>query len=112
MNNAVVNKWTAILLSSAIIAASAASYIFFTYQKNKKRITGKRNKKRGSVNIGGCMTFLFFYIFYERHVITLNLDVAIFGMDVGGTLTKIVYFEAKREEEPSNIKSKIISPEL
>lgn len=40
--------------------------------------------------------------------ITLNLDIAIFGMDVGGTLTKIVYFEAKREEDISNVKSKII----
>ena len=51
--NTVVNKWTAILVSSAVIAASAAGYLFFAYQKSKKRITGKRNKKRGSVNIGG-----------------------------------------------------------
>ena len=33
-------------------------------------------------------------------------------MDVGGTLTKIVYFEAKREEEPDKTKSKNLFPRL
>ena len=49
-----VNKWTAFLVSSAVIVASAAGYLFFSYQKKRKhQISGKRNKKRGSVNIGG-----------------------------------------------------------
>lgn len=54
-------------------ATAAITLVFFTRwrtkMENKRR---RRRKKQGSVNIGG-----------------------IFGMDVGGTLTKIVYFETK-----------------
>ena len=59
-----------LLLCSAVVAVS---YVFFTRWRTKiEARRRRRRKKQGSVNIGG-----------------------IFGMDVGGTLTKIVYFETK-----------------
>ena len=53
------------------IAAVSIGVILYTRWRSKNELKQRRtNKKMGSINIGG-----------------------IFGMDVGGTLTKIVYFE-------------------
>lgn len=60
----------------ATIGASVGLVLFFRWRKRKLQIKLKHKKKQGSVNIG-----------------------AIFGLDVGGTLTKIVYFETKLNDD-------------
>ncbi|KAJ1438339.1 fumble-domain-containing protein [Ochromonadaceae sp. CCMP2298] len=58
----------------SLVAIAVAAALFQKKRRADHTRQSRRRKKVGSVNIGG-----------------------IFGMDVGGTLTKIVYFEAKRE---------------
>jgi pantothenate kinase len=61
------------ILLALLTVSCAVVLVTFTRWRNKKEKHRRlKNKKQGTVNIGG-----------------------IFGMDVGGTLTKIVYFEAK-----------------
>lgn len=59
------------LLEFLGVACVSLGVVFFTRWRLRKELNQRRSKKKlGSINIGG-----------------------IFGMDVGGTLTKIVYFE-------------------
>jgi type II pantothenate kinase len=61
------------------IAAVSLGVVLFTRWRLKNELRQRRsNKKMGSLNIGG-----------------------IFGMDVGGTLTKIVYFERTTSRPPA-----------
>lgn len=72
------------LLLSLGLGLGILLYVRCRKLKEEKKRTKK--KKQGSVNIGG-----------------------IFGMDVGGTLTKIVYFEAKLNGETN--KNQMLTPE-
>mmetsp|Transcript_14311 Transcript_14311/g.31354 ORF Transcript_14311/g.31354 Transcript_14311/m.31354 type:complete len:616 (-) Transcript_14311:194-2041(-) len=65
---------TIVIVATLSLVAIAAAVLFQKKRRADHTRQSRRRKKVGSVNIGG-----------------------IFGMDVGGTLTKIVYFEAKRE---------------
>lgn len=80
-----------------------AVYGYFTWRKHaaaEERSRRKKEKATRTVNIGGTLTVLTMIVY---HVLSYDLSVgvhcllaviiAIFGMDVGGTLTKIVYFE-------------------
>ena len=51
-------KW--IICTSALVAAIATTtgYLFLRYQNSKQKVKGKRNKKRGSVNIGGMISMV------------------------------------------------------
>jgi pantothenate kinase len=68
---------------SLMTLAVACLYAHRLRKYDNLKQSRKKKKELGTVNIGG-----------------------IFGMDVGGTLTKIVYFEAKRAEKvPDNVKT-------
>lgn len=67
-------------LAVCIALSVAVAFVGFTRWRVKKEQSRRRRKKKeGSVNIGG-----------------------IFGMDIGGTLSKIVYFERKQVGYDSN----------
>ena len=75
----------AIFLCASVVLCLAS---YMSWRKKKAAAKKLRNLKRGNVNIGG-----------------------IFGMDVGGTLTKIVYFETdlKNKHDSSTNKASCVN---
>ena len=78
------NKWLLGGLSSVMVI-SIGLFLYHDYQRKLRKLRKRMN--RSHVNIG------IQYSFYRSALDLLLILGAIFGIDVGGSLTKIVYFE-------------------
>jgi type II pantothenate kinase len=100
-----VNKQSAIMAIKKrvivyMLTMSAAIIFVGMIRRRQKREISKRRKKKkeGSINIGG-NRMLILSVPVNHYISFCFLSVVnllgIFGMDIGGTLSKIVYFERK-----------------
>jgi hypothetical protein len=81
------------------LLVGVSTFMFLNYTRWLRRLRRKqfqKRKKDGSVNIGGKL--LPPNVPLLGRSAHLMIFLAIFGMDIGGTLTKIVYFEANMDE--------------
>jgi type II pantothenate kinase len=85
----------------SFVASTACILLLQKKRESSLALRQARRKKKelGNVNIGGKAIFGLRLLSFSYRFFPFT---AIFGMDVGGTLTKIVYFEAKRAEKDSN----------